>query len=101
MEHTFSFTLIVKNKRSDVKYPWAAGFGVVRLGREPLGEFTDLGGHPLEALSIRDQEGSNDEDGKTELSHVRSIALTRRCVARQDALPAPGGPTNARRDWCG
>ena len=74
---------------------------VVRLGREPLREFTKLGGHPLKAFALRDQKGTYDEDGKTEFSHVRSIALTRLGVARQAALPTPGGPTSARRGWCG
>ncbi len=45
----------------------------MRLRREPISDFAHLGGDPLEAVSIGDEQRADEEDCQTELSHGASI----------------------------
>lgn len=48
-------------------------WGNTSLRGEPIGEFAHLGGDPLEAVSIGDEQRTDEEDCQTEFSHGASI----------------------------
>ena len=69
----------------------------VRLAGQPLRQFTDLIGHPLEALAVDDKKRPDDEDSEADLRHEASIARGVGLVIERLSMAALAGPRPCSR----